>query len=571
MNKILRALFSLVFTATILFSQAQPENSNVYTERLEVHVNTNFLITGETLYYSIHCLGPAGKYSTLSKLAYVELIGENERPFLQIKVPLTDGRGAGDFFLPSTLPTGNYTLIAYTRWMRNFRIEDFFQQQVTIINPYLKATTSEIQTATVQPIAATSVARGRLRSETTHIQITSDKQKYSTRQKVIITIKNNNPLQDCKIALNVHEYHAGVLKSESPGSYTQEQVPDKKKDVAFLPDFRGESISGVLTEKGSGRAIGNSLVYLTVPGPSHMFQVSQTDSLGRFCFSTKNIHSQDGLQFQIDHQIDPTSVDVKLDDEFVSEYKKFQPKPLVIDTALRKQIEKRNVYGQIENAYFIKKRDSIITRAQVPFFAKPDKVYKLDDFTRFPTMEDIFKEYMYEVVVLKRDGKFLIRLINSNTKNGARFLNTPLIIMDGIPIFDTEVLMSYNPLLIKTVSLVTRPYVFGGILFDGILAANTYTGHAQELAIKPIKKNYTPWQYPKEYYSPDYSAGEHLARIPDYRIQLFWNPMLTISAGQEMTVEFYTSDVEGKFLIEGTGFNTNGESVAKYQSIEVRK
>jgi len=229
------------------------------------------------------------------------------------------------------------------------------------------------------------------------------------------------------------------------------------------------------------------------------------------------------------------------------------------------------VYSQIENAYFTNKRDSIFDLNKEPFFGKADKVYKLDDFTRFPTMEDIFREYMFEVVVTKRDGKFAIRLINGNTKNAVRFLNTPLILLDGFPIFDTETLMNYNPLLIKTVSIVTRPYIYSGILFDGILSINTYTGNAKELPVTSIQKGYTSWQRQKKYYSPMYNTNQNLTRIPDYRVQLFWNPTINIKPGQEFIVEFYTSDIEGDFLIEAKGFNSNGEVVNIRDRIEVRK
>ncbi|HEU5290174.1 MAG TPA: hypothetical protein VFU05_05980, partial [Cyclobacteriaceae bacterium] len=493
MMKLLLTFLPLWFAGFSVFAQNE-KTKNAYTETVQVHINTDFLITGETLYYSIHCLdAQKGVYSTLSKLAYVELIGENERPFLQSKVSLTDGRGAGDFFLPSTLPSGNYTLISYTKWMRNFEVENFFQQQITIINPYLKSS-SGTRPQTGQSIAATSSGK-RIKNETKHVQITSDKKKYSPRQKVIVTIKNNDPVHHGKISLNVHKDDVGVLKTES-SEHTAIQPsvnPSKRERVIFPPDLRGETIGGVVTEISSGRAIANAVIYLSIPGSSNIFQISKTDSTGRFYFNAKNIQAQDGLLFQADPSV-MAPVNIILDHEFVDDYKSFKPQSLSIDTSMRARIEQRNVYGQIENAYFIKKRDSILTQAQKLLFDTPDKVYRLDDFTRFPTMEDIFREYMYEVAVSKHDGKFLLRLLNSTTKNGARFVNTPLLLMDGIPIFDTEILMSYNPLLIKTVSFITRPYVFGGILYDGILSANTYTGKAKELMVKPIRQEYTSWQ-----------------------------------------------------------------------------
>jgi hypothetical protein len=562
---------NLLTTLTLAFvnffcAQAQQDAPGIYTERVELHVNTDFLLTGETLYYSIHCFGSDGsKYSTLSKLVYVELIGENEKPLLQNKVSLAEGRGAGDFFLPSTLPSGNYTLIGYTKWMRNFPYDHFFQRQITVINPYVKPFVSTTQNQANKSKTVTNPGKGG-RKETTQLQLNSDKKEYAPRQKVMVTIKNNDPEHQVKISLNVHRSTTPPT-SNTTGSIISGSAL-KKETINILPDLRGETITGVVKDISSGKTVVYATVYLSVPGISSIFQISRPDSVGRFIFSTKNIHTSEGLQFQVDH---PASVDIILDDEFVNEYKKFKPLPLSVDTSMRKEIEQRNVYSQIENAYFTNKRDSNLVITVPHFFQVPDKVYRLDDFTRFPTMEDIFREYMYEVVVSKRDGKFLLRLINSTTKNGARFTNTPLMVMDGIPIFDTDILMSYNPLLIKTVSIVTRPYVFSGTLYDGIISINTYLGNARELNVKSIRKEYTSWQFPKKYYSPVYRSSESLARVPDYRIQLYWEPIISIEPGHEIAVELYTSDVEGNFLLAVKGFDSMGREINVSQPIEVRK
>ncbi|MEQ8552569.1 MAG: hypothetical protein RIC53_07940 [Cyclobacteriaceae bacterium] len=69
----------------------------------------------------------------LSKIMYVDIVGE-EGSVHQQKVSMTEGRGEGAFFIPSTIPSGRYYLLAYTRWMTNF--DDYFQAPLLIINPY---------------------------------------------------------------------------------------------------------------------------------------------------------------------------------------------------------------------------------------------------------------------------------------------------------------------------------------------------------------------------------------------------------------------------------------------------
>lgn len=121
---------SLIF-GIVLHNTAQ---SNVQ-EEVYLQVNSQFLITGETLYFSAFANSQAtGQPSHLSKILYVELIGKDEKPIFQQKIKLENGRGYGDFFLSSLIPSGNYQLLAYTRWMKNFK--QYFHTSVVVINPF---------------------------------------------------------------------------------------------------------------------------------------------------------------------------------------------------------------------------------------------------------------------------------------------------------------------------------------------------------------------------------------------------------------------------------------------------
>ncbi len=109
---------------------AQP---NVH-EQVYVHMNSQTLIAGETLQFSAFCNSRLSqKPSPLSKILYVEIIGKNGAIHQQ-KISLMNGRGSGDFFISSKVPTGQYYLISYTRWMKNFG--DYFQTPLLIINPF---------------------------------------------------------------------------------------------------------------------------------------------------------------------------------------------------------------------------------------------------------------------------------------------------------------------------------------------------------------------------------------------------------------------------------------------------
>src|SRR5690606_13986345 len=103
-------------------------------EQVYVHVNNHTFISGETIYFSAYCNSQlTDEPSGLSKILYVEIVGK-DGPVHQQKVYLNEGKGNSQFFISSLVPTGQYYLIAYTQWMKNF--DDYFQSPVLIINPF---------------------------------------------------------------------------------------------------------------------------------------------------------------------------------------------------------------------------------------------------------------------------------------------------------------------------------------------------------------------------------------------------------------------------------------------------
>ena len=140
-------LFFLSYIIGALSLQAQYElktdddlnwYNNIAQEKIYVHHNSNVLLVGETLYYKLYCLNARTERLTKnSKIAYVELIGESGTVFKH-KLKLNNGTSFSGFFIPTTVATGMYKLIAYTNWMRNNGDNSFYETDIAIINPYSK-------------------------------------------------------------------------------------------------------------------------------------------------------------------------------------------------------------------------------------------------------------------------------------------------------------------------------------------------------------------------------------------------------------------------------------------------
>ncbi|HXB92829.1 MAG TPA: hypothetical protein VNU72_11080 [Puia sp.] len=104
-------------------------------EKLFAHTDKEFYLAGEIVWFKLYVVDAAGHHLLgLSKVAYVELIPDDQRPVLQARIALTRGLGNGSFQLPFSIHSGNYTLRAYTNWMKNEGAAFFFEKPLTILN-----------------------------------------------------------------------------------------------------------------------------------------------------------------------------------------------------------------------------------------------------------------------------------------------------------------------------------------------------------------------------------------------------------------------------------------------------
>lgn len=108
---------------------------NSFREKVFVHVNKTFYLAGETAWFKVYDVdGFLHKPSRVSRIANVEIIDKDQHPVLQARVALEDGSGSGSLLIPTSVPSGHYRLRAYTRWMRNFSPDFYYEQTLTIVN-----------------------------------------------------------------------------------------------------------------------------------------------------------------------------------------------------------------------------------------------------------------------------------------------------------------------------------------------------------------------------------------------------------------------------------------------------
>lgn len=548
-------LFLISFSSLIW---AQKEISVNTSECVFIHLNATSFVTGETIYYKLYCLNPNGfTFSNISKVAYVELINDNKKVVFNHKLFLEKASGQGDFFITASIPTGTYKLIGYTKWMLNKINSKAFESEITIINPF--------QTEKDNKISSKSQKDSSLEKLGAENVIELNKKNYSTREKVDLKINN----------LSKGDYSLSVRKIEDlPKIKNWNAVEFSKKEsdnnmlnssIVFLPELRGEIISGIITSKNEAPT-NNIAVALSIPGKAFEFKLVKTNKDGKFIFNLDKAYYEPNCIIQVlsnykedytitlDHPttFDTSSITIENDAKLSSELKSI--------------IEEHSVASQIENTYFEKKADTLSrTIPQALFYEPIAKEYILDNYTRFPTIKETIIEVVKEMHYYNKNNVYSLYL--SDYDPNIEIEEPPLVLVDGLLVQDINELLEYKAVNIYKICIINQGYSYGNKIFNGVISFITkkYEYSTNLTGNYIIKTSISTPLAKKNYFKPDYS-NTFFERIPDYRYQLLWIPDLT----DNTPFSFYTSDKKGTFEIVLEGFTLEGTPITIKDYFEVK-
>ncbi|MBT8305749.1 MAG: hypothetical protein KJN85_02310, partial [Maribacter sp.] len=265
-------------------------------EKVYVHYNTGVLFPGEYLYYSLYTFNAAtNKLSTISRMAYIELVGEDLSTVFKQKVQLKNGRGQGDLFIPVTIPSGNYKLIGYTHWMNNEGVDQLFKGDVIIINPYRtdQENILDENEGKIESLAQDNTNNGRVVDQTKNdgtLLLFTDKKIYNQREKVTLTSRNyKGPLGFGDYSISVRLKERSIqnepMNAESFSRLffnVPKSISKKVNDSIFLPEQRGELFFGeVRYRKDQSPAEGKTVV-ISIPGENFQLKSAITNEDGKF-------------------------------------------------------------------------------------------------------------------------------------------------------------------------------------------------------------------------------------------------------------------------------------------------
>ena len=538
---------------------------NELCERIYLQTDKQIYLAGESVRMKLLTIDSDLIPLVFSKVAYVELVDDSLSRY-QIKVELINGIGEGLMLLPANLPTGYYRLIAYTQYMRNEGVDVFFKKDIGIVNTFQSGDypidEEQEEQLTFQDISTSG-----------NISLQLDKVTYTTRDRGELILKG--------LPRNIYSLSVSIAGKELAPATEPDLLLLRKTGVKksteftgkFLPEYEGHIITGKIVDNQTGNVALENISYntgLSFPGDGIRYFTGQQNETKDIRFITSGISEMSEVATIIFDTDDKYRIDIQ--SPFVSQFDPESMQVLHIDSANYSKLLARSVSLQVLHYFSDDSIDNQIISE--PFIKiKPTYSYKLDEYTRFTTMREVFTEFIKEGRFRRRNDNWEITIAVKKGDNSISN-SVPLVFLDGVPISNHDIIYNYDPLTIERINAYHVPCLFGGLLFDGVVEFKTYNKLHQNLDLNKSTQ-VIPYEGPQAFrwfHTPDYSVEKNRrSRIPDGRHTLLWNPDIKTNGETSVKLPFDTSDLTGDFQVVVEGITDDGEIVFASTSFKVAK
>jgi hypothetical protein len=449
------------------------------------------------------------------------------------------------------------------------------------------------------------------------VGVSADREKYATRKKINLQVSSADgkgaPLPaDCSLSVfrvdslqTAPSGHIGNYlwlasdlkgKIESPDYYFDhpedreaidnlllthgwrrfrwdETLSGKSPSFEFPPEYNGSIISGKVVDGKTGNPTTlNIQGYLSVPGTRTQFTSALCDEGGRIRFELGDFYGAQEIIVQTNPNED-SLYRIDIANPFSEKYTDIPLPAFTFPRIDSGELVDKSVATQVLNRYAGEKLKRLMLPSGVDtstFYYKADHSYLLDDYTRFTTMEEVMREYVVLMLVQRKGSHYHLPLFD--LPNNSFFESDPLILLDGVPVFNMDSLVALDPLRIRKLETVQHRYFLGGVNFSGIMNWTTYKGDLGGYILDPHATvvDYEGLQLQREFYSPSYATDEQAAsHLPDFRNVLYWAPQLVTDARGKGELSFYSSDIPGKYLVVVEGLAKDGTAGSSLAAFEV--
>jgi hypothetical protein len=567
-------------TAILTEVYADVPGKNPDREHLIMETDRDIYIAGEDLFYFVQLAGEPGTGSSLSRFAYLALRGKHGL-IKGVSLELKGNEGWGQIYLPDTLSSGYYELIAFTNWMRNQGATSLPFRDILVVNRFDQELEVLRRMGSTETICREGPADGEWAKPKQYQSVTpvlEMRDRFPKRDLVRLRVSTPDPA-DSLVSLQVMVSRQDALHhqekyAEDSGNGHGEAMdagPATSKSFFFPRETDFQVLSGRAVHSWTGEGIPGISILLNTPDTILTLIYSQTDPDGYFVFYLDGYYHDRELYLVADPATNSQPVTIQVHDKYELGFP-FAERPFT---------------GILGRRDFVRELQEMVRITKVFGVGYHSKIEDLNTIQKFPPLvygspANTFLPALYEPMENLREisreitGPWRIRMSGGRlnhylvgTTTSSLLPGSPVLFVDGIFTTNLNTLLPMGSNMIQKIEIHNKDWYYGEKHFPGIVAIYTKDGGYLDLDLSPDP--YRVWHHGTrpgvEYYSPDYSrgAGEIDNEKPDLRQTLYWNP----KAIRDEDIRWFTGDVGGSYVVRVTGRTANGFAVYGQKTIVV--
>ncbi len=583
MVSIRRILFSVFFLAAVYGDlSGKGEIPPPAAGKLLLQTDRQIYIAGENVFYKLYRV-KEGETVTGGEFVYLVLRNEGSVMITHALVRMYGDRAWGNIYLPDTLSSGMYQLLAYTNVMRNEEIESFAAREIFVANRFDKSLDvirqytgrrKEKDTSSVVKEAKTSGV------QTEGLLVTLGKNVYGGREKINMKIKYTGVGDTLAfVSVSVAEKPAFFLGEEKrpvEGARRASPPAQQAGPLARLPEYLPESRGYVLQGRvydGKEKPAKGVFVRISVPDTLVNLDYAVTDSTGMFRLLLNDYYL--GKKIILMPAGSPGKRIVPDDKYRIRE--PYRPAVVHFPENIRAYILRSQKIVGIQKIYqsryvLPEQQDRMAQGIRPLVYSHPDLTILPQEYVPLRDLPEISKEIIPSLRIRKHQDKYEVRVYNKREK--IFFPQDATVFLDGVPVEDPGQLMSLGSRDIRRIEVHEKLWYYGDVRFNGIVAVFS-TDNALE------RYRFSPDVLTLQMEAPAASSGmiipryddpqEANSRIPDLRQLLFWQPELILKEGREQILSFYSGDLTGDYIVRVAGLTAQGQKVKYVTCFSVRR
>lgn len=365
--------------------------------------------------------------------------------------------------------------------------------------------------------------------------------------------------------------------SQNPGKNTYPILPDDVRptckdlpnharlNVGLKSWLRGFQLSGTLTSIEDGSKIIDQRLIMANPQDEFDLKYTATNDQGRFGFYNLDFEGTKTLY------VSPTG-----ENSTPGEYEFAPPRAFLVapfpvcpanydissddlNEMVRLRLLNRKVAERFLQIRELPVRKSIYSPQLL--FKDADQTITLSDYVDFGTMKEVIKEIIPYVFVTKKG----IGVFSVDQKKS--FQLKPLLLINGVPIPNEEIIMALQPDEIHSVQVLNKlstiaPYgnlALGGVVSIVMNDPFSFPNELERIEVAGYFKSKAP------------ASAEKTAGVPYFPAVVHWQSDVTVDENGKGSVGFTLPDYETNVGVEIMGLTNTGRVLTRYEVINVSK